>query len=317
MGQILRLSGKWNRPCVHGCSFALSGGLDRSEYQLLRLAECRIDENHPEVGFPDVENIFKDFHERLLARQKMSTIEHPDLMMHINDYNAEAVPSEKLSEAEIEQNVLAIIVGGFETLTTTFSGAFHYLLAHPRKLDRLTKEIRSAFSSPSQISASAVSKLPYLNAVIDETLRLCPPIPDMLRRQVTRDTPVTIAGRVVPAGTTVSVSCYSMFKSADYFSAPEVFEPERFLVKSGTNSVHDEGSPLAHNDFSAFHPFSLGPHNCLGQPLARLEMRLLLVLFLYSFDVRTPPDVELRAWTEQKIYWTWEKQSLPVQLSRA
>jgi cytochrome P450 len=286
-------------------------GASISYYPWLNMLLAKIT---PKSAFQMLENIFQDGHERLEARMKRDTIEHPDLLGHINDYNAKSAPSDQLSTAEIEQNVLAIIVGGSETLTTTFSGAFHHLLADQAKLDKLTTEIRSSFAAASEINSTAVAKLNYLNAVIDETLRMCPPIPDMLRRQVPKHDHAEIAGHVVPPNTTVSLSCYAMFKSEDYFSAPNTFEPLRFVDKASGDGTRD--SPFFRNDLSAFHPFSMGPHNCPGQALARLEMRLLIAMLLYNYDVHVPRGEILGQWTDQKIYWTWEKQPLRVELRK-
>ncbi|PVH97408.1 cytochrome P450 ClCP1 [Periconia macrospinosa] len=270
----------------------------------------------PKSAFRMLENIFQDGRERLQTRLEKGRTDHPDLISHIVDYNKKSSAADKLTDAEIEQNVLAIIVGGSETLTTAFSGAFHHLLADPSKLSRVTDEIRSNFSSESDITANAAAKLPYLNAIIDETLRLCPPFPDMLRRQTPKGVPTSIAGENIPADTTVSVSCYSMFKSAAHFSSPETFEPERFLSKE-LRTANADAASLVHNDLSAFYPFALGPHNCLGQPLARLEMRMLLSLFLYRYNVKVATGEGLKSWTEQKIYWTWDKQPLKIEISRA
>jgi cytochrome P450 len=269
----------------------------------------------PKSALQQLNNVFQDGHERLQARLRSGQVEHSDLISHIAEYNSRSDLSEKLSDGEIEQNVLAIIVGGSETLTTTISAALHHLLADLPRLSRLTDEIRSSFASETEISAKTASKLPYLNAVINEVLRLCPPIPDMLRRQVPQGTPVTIAGKVIPPGTTVSISCYAMFKSSDHFSDPEAFKPERFLVQSDVKSS-DRGTS-SRDDMSAFHPFGLGPRGCLGQPLAMLEMRLLLALLLFRYDIGLSRDKSPRKWTDQKIYWTWEKQPLEIVLSRA
>lgn len=206
------------------------------------------------------------------------------------------------------------MVGGSETLTTTISGAIHHLLAHPPKLEKVAQERRTHFTSSAQITGSSIARLPYLNAVIDETLRLCPPIPDTLRRQDTGNEAVAIAGHAVAPGTTVSVSCYSMFRSAQHFSEPEAFEPMRFL--DGTDEDKESSSALLHNDMAAFHPFSLGPRGCLGQSLARLEMRLSLAVFLYRYDICLPEGEILKDWTDQKIYWTWEKRPLKFQVSK-
>lgn len=259
----------------------------------------------PKSALQALENVFQDGHQRLqermaLGRKEMS---HPDLVDFIKSHNEKVEPKDRLSNAEIEQNVLTIVVGGSETLTTAFSGVFHYILAdqNKEKLNRLLEEIRSSFGSESEIAGSTTgpTKLPYLNAVIEETLRLCPPIPDALRRDVPNSGPVTIADRIIPAATTVSVSCYSMFKSEAHFENSEAFEPERWL----------QGK-----EYPAYQPFGSGPHGCLGQPLARLEMRLLLALLFFRYEFSVPGDVKLNGWLNQKVYWTWEKQPLKVEI---
>ena len=63
----------------------------------------------------------------------------------------------------------------------------------------------------------------------------------------------------------------------------------------------------------AFNPFSLGPHNCPGQNLAWLELRLILARLVWRFDMAIPPGVELPRWEEQGIWWFWEK--LPTLVS--
>jgi cytochrome P450 len=262
----------------------------------------------PKSAFRALENVFQDGRQRLRDRMGLKKKEgsHPDVIDFINSHNEKVQPQERLSDAEIEQNVLTIVVAGSETLTTVFLGVFHYLLAvsSKEKLDRLLEEIRSSFNSEAEITGASTpaTNLPYLNAVIEEIIRLCPPIPDALRRDVPSSGPATIAGRVIPPGTTVSVSCYSMFRSPSHYENPETFEPERWL----------QGK-----DYPAFQPVGFGSHNCLGQPLARLEMRLALALLLFRFNFSIPENVKLKGWLEQKVYWTWEKQPLMVDIIRA
>ena len=106
-----------------------------------------------------------------------------DFMTYILRYNDE----KGMSVEEIECTFRFLVVAGSETIGTALTGMMGCLLQNPGMLDRATKEVREAFPSASQMSSDAVSKLPYLAAVIEEGLRVCPP--------VSFGTP-----RVVPAG---------------------------------------------------------------------------------------------------------------------
>ena len=77
-----------------------------------------------------------------------------------------------------------MIVAGSETTALTLSGITSYLVKNPDRMARLAKEVRQTFKMDSEIKSGLISKLPYLNAVIEEGLRLCPLIPDGFRREV-------------------------------------------------------------------------------------------------------------------------------------
>ena len=270
----------------------------------------------PRSAFEDLKMIFNDGHERLQARIKKGPSDHPDVISHFEEYN-KSNPSSRITDDEIEQNVLSLLVAGSECLTTAFSGALHYLIAYPSKLMRAQEEVRSAFATESDINASDVSKLEYLNAVIEESLRLCPPLPDMLRRQLPAGTPTTIASWVIPPETVISVSCYSMFRSAGHFSAPDTFAPERFMKQADDSTKWSSESPLNHNDMSAFNPWGVGPRECPAQPLARLEMRLFLAILLHRYNFRSAEGSYLTKWTSQQIFETWQKEPLNVEFRSA
>jgi cytochrome P450 len=219
---------------------------------------------------------------------------------------------------------MAIIVAGSETLTTALAGAVHYLLRNPSSLSRLIAENRAAFQAEDEITNARAATLPYLNAVLTETLRMVPPLPDGLRREVPRGGAV-IAGIHVPEGTTVSVPCWASFHSSSNFEDPDSFIPERWLREAAPQG---DGSASTRARFendqkAAFQPFSIGPHNCLGQPLAWLEMRLILSRLLWNFEMGIPRDRDgqegtwMGEWTQQKIYWTWDKVPLEVEIRNA
>ncbi|CAL5867174.1 uncharacterized protein PFLUO_LOCUS1386 [Penicillium psychrofluorescens] len=204
-----------------------------------------------------------------------------------------------VSMDEMSQAALVIIAAGSETLTTSLSGTLNHLLRSPEKLQRLTEEVRSSFTSDSEINEQTARTMPYLNAVLKEGLRLCPPIPDNIRR-LTPPEGLTIAGVSVPGSTTVSTGCWLQFTNPESFSHPQVFIPERWL---------EEGSEETANR-AAFNPFGLGQRNCMGQTLAWVEMRLLMCKLFWNFDLK--PAKGLPVWTDQNIFWFWDK--LPLEL---
>lgn len=90
-----------------------------------------------------------------------------------------------------------LIVAGSETTATLMSGATFLLLKNPEKMSKLVREIREAFESPHQITLASVSKLEYLHAVLQEAMRVYPPVPDSLPRNTGENSEV-ICGKLVP-----------------------------------------------------------------------------------------------------------------------
>ncbi|KAF3010116.1 hypothetical protein E8E14_001133 [Neopestalotiopsis sp. 37M] len=209
-----------------------------------------------------------------------------------------------ISVEELEANSSNLIIAGSEPTTTALVGTLNCLLQHPEKLAKLVDEIRTAFPKYTDITVHSTKSLPYLTAVLNEGMRMCPPVPDNLRRVVT-EPGATIAGHLVPGGTVVSMPCWATFQSTANFSRPDKFWPERWLMKETP-----EGE-----DRAAFQPFSYGPGNCLGQNLAWMEMRLIFTKILWNFDIEVPEQCSPVDWASQKIWWSWDKRPLQVKFS--
>ena len=94
-------------------------------------------------------------------------------------------------------NSTVLLVGGSETTATLLSGLIFHLLKTPRVLEKLQNEIREAFNSPSEMTFSAEAKLPYIQACIEEALRLYPPVAGTMPRY-TPPSGITIDGKFVP-----------------------------------------------------------------------------------------------------------------------
>ncbi|MCJ1373424.1 hypothetical protein MMC20_004652 [Loxospora ochrophaea] len=183
----------------------------------------------------------------------------PDIMSHAIGYNASS-PAVVMTIEEMECNSMAFIVAGSEPVTTALVGTINCLLQNTQKMATLTSEIRSRFGSEQEINAMSTKDLSYLNAVLQEGLRMCPPVPDNMRRVVPQKGAI-IANRFVPGGIVVSMPCWATFQSKENFTSPAEFYPERWLTTA--KGLFEQDNKLA------FQPFSLGPSNCIGQPLGK------------------------------------------------
>ncbi|KAI1625291.1 pisatin demethylase [Exophiala viscosa] len=215
----------------------------------------------------------------------------------------------ELREEEIITNSALFILAGSETTANSLSGLTARLLRDRRAYDKLVQEIRSEFSSEEDISHDRTMRMSYLNACINEGLRVHPPITPGLLRSVP-DGGAIIDGYDVPSGTTVSVSSWAASHNPANFVQPDEFIPERWL---------EEAYSTDHK--RATQPFSLGPRVCLGKNLAWMEIRLALVRLLWKFDIEAvdganlwDPDGQMK---HMKAYMVWAVPELSVKATPA
>jgi len=168
---------------------------------------------------------------------------------------------------------------------------------------RLVEEVRTTFKEEDEINMIRVQGLSYLNAVLEETLRMYPPVPSSLARKAPANG-AEVLGQYVPPGTLMSVWQWPTYHIAKWFSLPDSFIPERWL-----------GDPRFENDrMDALEPFSVGPRNCIGKNLAYAEMRLILSRTLWNFDVQIAE--ESKTWLDgQKTFVIWQKGPMNVYLT--
>jgi len=156
-----------------------------------------------------------------------------------------------LSDRELRDQLVTLLVGGHETTATALTWAFDYLLHHRAVLDALGEELAQDGDE-------------YLDAVIDETLRLRPVIP-FIGRDV--HDPADLAGLEVPAGTTVMPALYLAHTNPAHFDDPYAFKPERFL--DGAESF-------------GWVAFGGGTRRCLGSSFAQFELETVISTVLRS-----------------------------------
>jgi averantin hydroxylase len=196
-----------------------------------------------------------------------------------------------MSFDEMVSNASNLVLAGSETTATLLSGAIYQLCRNPEVLAKVTKEIREAYSSDQEIDLFSTSKLKYALAVLEETMRIYPPVPTQTSRTVPQGGD-TVLGDHLPAGTIINTPQYIANHYPPFWTRVEEFLPERFLG----------GEEFKNDNFEAMQPFSVGPRNCIGRNLAYAEMRLIFCRFLWNFDVQLDERMEGSRWTDQKTF---------------
>lgn len=179
-----------------------------------------------------------------------------------------------LDDEDLMTQMVNLIVAGHETTASSLAWAFQHIHRTPAVKARLVEELRS-LSEP--LDPEAVARLPYLEAVCSETMRLTPVAP-LVGREL-RDG-MTLQGYELPAGMLVGIGVLEVHRRPDLYPEPEAFRPERFLERS----------------FSPFEflPFGGGARRCIGAAFAMYEMKLVLATALRRLDLRLLSDAPYR-----------------------
>uniref|UniRef100_A0A7E4W0N6 Cytochrome P450 n=1 Tax=Panagrellus redivivus TaxID=6233 RepID=A0A7E4W0N6_PANRE len=160
--------------------------------------------------------------------------------------------------------------GGMETTVTALRWAILYLIHYPEVQAKLHKEIDNYLDvTPAQVSERHL--LPYVQATIDELLRITNVLPWGIPHQALED--IEVEGHVIRAGTTVMFQVGTVHFDESNFPEPNVFKPERFLDEFGNYVPHKK-----------LIPFGIGKRQCLGESLARMEVFLIFVALVQNFS---------------------------------
>ncbi|RDA88395.1 hypothetical protein CP532_5629 [Ophiocordyceps camponoti-leonardi (nom. inval.)] len=179
-------------------------------------------------------------------------------------FRAEA--DEKLPFHEILNEAQSYIVAGSDTTANTLTYLTWSVCRRPDIRAKLVDELRTL---PPDFGEAELHALPYLNHVVDETLRLYSAAPSGLPRVVPPGG-ADLAGYRLDGGTVVSAQAYSMHRDPIVYPSPDSFIPDRWAEP--TKEMKD-----------AFMPFGRGPRVCIGQHLARMELRLASARFFHAF----------------------------------
>ncbi|KAJ1946637.1 hypothetical protein FBU59_001983 [Linderina macrospora] len=178
---------------------------------------------------------------------------------------------------------LVQLLAGVDTTSSGLTWTLLLLLHNPHILRRVVSEVRSEFPPGHVISFSDCrQQLPYLAAVITESLRIMPPAPGILPRLAPADG-VRLGGCFLPAGTWICCAIGALHMNPSVFPQPSVFDPERFLGEKKSPNM------LA---------FSTGVRACIGKNLALVELHVVLSNLLLRYDVRMAKSESGKEWQD-------------------
>jgi cytochrome P450 len=202
-----------------------------------------------------------------------------------------------MSDRELIDEVTTLIVAGHETTANTLNWAWYLISQHPE----VEAALQASFDAVREEAApplAAIEQFSYAKCVLDEVLRLYPPVWLFSRKALGAD---ELAGYALPAGADVFLSPYQLHRHPRYWREPNAFRPERF------DAAHEAERPRF-----AYMPFSAGPRHCIGETFSFYEMLIHLSKVMRRFRLRYEPEgpVEFEAQinlrTRHPLYMTLE-----------
>lgn len=213
---------------------------------------------------------------QLIAERRRSLKGRSDLLAMLLEARDERT-GDRLSDAELRDQVLTLLLAGHETTATALTWTCVLLCAHPQVQDRLRSEVGKLGERTPEFADLA--NLPFTRMVLQEAMRLFPPIWIIERRAVGED---VIGGCRIPAGATLALSQYVTHRHPAFWDDPERFDPERFRPERAA------GRPRY-----AYFPFGGGPRACVGAGFAMMEAQLILAMLVQAFRLELVPGQQV------------------------
>jgi cytochrome P450 len=233
-----------------------------------------------------------------LIEERRASGNHPgdllDMLLEARDEET----GEGMDDLQIRNEVATIYGAGHETTAVALTWAWYALNQHPAVLHRLQAELDSVLGGQPPTAAD-LPRLPYTLMVLEEVMRLFPPVPFTARTAISA---ARLGGYDVPKGAAVLLAINNLHRHPDFWDDPEAFRPERFTpeAKAGRHKL-------------AYMPFLSGPHLCIGNNFALMEGHLLLA----TMAQRYAPTLISRLPAEREVTVTMRPRGgLPVRLVR-
>ncbi|AOS64987.1 cytochrome P450 [Actinoalloteichus hymeniacidonis] len=210
-----------------------------------------------------------------IARVRSGAVDGDDNVL-VNLVTARDEDGDALSDIEIRDQMVSLIVAGYETTSGVFGWAVHAMLSNPGVWERAAAEVRDVCGDRAP-TREDLRRLPYLTGVMNETLRLWPPAV-ISARKIVQD--FEYAGRRIPAGPMMIFSPYVTHRLPELWTDPLSFRPQRWDPQDP-----DYRKPGPHE----FLPFGGGAHRCLGSTMATTVLTVMLARLLSRTTLRALP----------------------------
>uniref|UniRef100_A0A674PJU0 Cytochrome P450, family 27, subfamily A, polypeptide 1, gene 3 n=2 Tax=Takifugu rubripes TaxID=31033 RepID=A0A674PJU0_TAKRU len=219
------------------------------------------------------------FATRLIDRKMEFIQQHLDNNQNVEgEYLTYLLSNTQMSIKDVYGSVSELLLAGVDTTSNTLTWTLHLLSKYPQCQEILFKEVSTSVPADRAPSAEEVTRMPYLRAVVKESLRMFPVIP--MNGRILADKDVMIGGYQFSKNTAFNFSHYAIGRDEDTFPEPATFMPERWLQDS-------------HNRPNAFGAiaFGFGVRGCVGRRIAELEMYSFLCHLMRHFEIKPDPKM--------------------------
>ncbi|KAJ3099172.1 hypothetical protein HDU97_003367 [Phlyctochytrium planicorne] len=264
---------------------------------------------HPDQIRDDVELMRGVIRETIAARRKEEKDGNREVSleqgMKGRDVLDRMLGAEDWTDEEITDEVIALFLAGGETTANTIVFCAYILSSHPTILAQMREEIAQLLPTPSESLTSAMlASFKITESIIREVMRLEPTVLNSISREVVASEGISLLGHHLQKGTLVAVDIRSLHRDPRYWAHPNVFMPSRWLDADGNFITPVPGSYL---------PFADGPHICLGNKMAMIELKSVLIGLYRHFDLKVLPNQDFEAVTSVTHGF---KKGLKVQVTR-
>ncbi|KAJ3088729.1 hypothetical protein HK102_008073 [Quaeritorhiza haematococci] len=204
-----------------------------------------------------------------------------DLLSILLRANESDDPKKRFTDEELRGQVLTFLTAGHETTSVAVTWTLYHLVKNPEYQNALRKELMEQLPTPDTLPTWDMvnTKMPLLNNVVREAMRLEPPVPITNRVTVEDD---KLGGYFIPKNTRVILCTTALHRNPQYWGPdPDAFRPERWdedtTTSTGTNSA-------SARNFGTWMPFLAGPMNCIGSKFALTEIKVILAVLIRNFE---------------------------------